>query len=203
MAQSKYDSDGDGVCDDPSCEKILTITDREDPYPKQSALLQQFLEPLGITLDVKQLERGVMYTKCNDMNSQTALCAGPAWGKDYADGYTFGGPLFDSSGLWESCCNYQGWGPPPTSSRSGATTSPRCRASTTRSTSARRPRATPRFQCWADLDTQLMEEVVPWVPYLFDNSVDIISPNVTNYSFDQFAGIADFGAMAVSGGDAA
>jgi len=26
---------------------------------------------------------------------------------------------------------------------------------------------------------------------------------VTNYSFDQFAGLADFGAMAVSGGDAA
>jgi hypothetical protein len=46
-----------------------------------------------------------------------------------------------------------------------------------------------------------MEQVVPMVPYLFDNSVDIISPNVTNYSFDQFAGLADFGAMAVSGGD--
>ena len=52
---------------------------------------------------------------------------------------------------------------------------------------------------WADLDTQLMEDVVPMVPYLFDNSVDIISPNVTNYSFDQFAGLADFGAMAVGG----
>ncbi len=83
------------------------MTDREDPYPKQSALMQQFLEPLGITLDVKELERGVMYTKCNDMNSQIAFCAGPGWGKDYADGYTFGGPLFDSSGLWESCCNYR------------------------------------------------------------------------------------------------
>jgi peptide/nickel transport system substrate-binding protein len=202
MAQSKYDSDGDGVCDDPSCEKILTITDREDPYPKQSALLQQFLEPLGITLDVKQLERGVMYTKCNDMNSQTALCAGPAWGKDYADGYTFGGPLFDSSGLWESCCNYQGmgatadqlseWGYDVTEVPSVDDKVDECSAA----------EGDARFQCWADLDTQLMEEVVPWVPYLFDNSVDIISPNVTNYSFDQFAGIADFGQMAVSGGAA-
>ena len=33
-----------------------------------------------------------------------------------------------------------------------------------------------------------MEDVVPLVPYLFDNNVDIMSPNVTNYSFDQFAG---------------
>jgi len=43
---------------------------------------------------------------------------------------------------------------------------------------------------------------VPWVPFLFDNSVDTISPNVTNYSFDQFAGLADFGQMAVSDGAA-
>jgi peptide/nickel transport system substrate-binding protein len=199
MALSKYDSDGDGVCDDPVCEDILTVTDREDPYPKQSALLQQFLEPLGITLDVKQLERGVMYTKCNDMNSQTALCAGPAWGKDYADGYTFGGPLFDSSGLWESCCNYQAlgatpeqlaeWGYDVTEVPSVDDKVDECSAAV----------EDERYQCWAELDQQLMEDVVPMVPYLFDNSVDIISPNVTNYSFDQFAGLADFGQMAVSG----
>ncbi|HET9310723.1 MAG TPA: ABC transporter substrate-binding protein [Actinomycetota bacterium] len=203
MAQSKYDSDGDGVCDDPVCEDILTVTDREDPYPKQSALMQQFLEPLGITLDVKQLERGVMYTRCNDMNSQTALCAGPGWGKDYADGYTFGGPMFDSSGLWPSCCNYQGmgasadqlreWGYDVSEVPSIDDQVDECSAAT----------GNERFQCWADFDSQLMEDIVPMVPYLFDNSVDIISANVTNYSFDQFAGLADFGAMAVSGGDAA
>jgi hypothetical protein len=44
-----------------------------------------------------------------------------------------------------------------------------------------------------------MEEVVPWVPYLFDNSVDIISDNIQNYSFDQFAGVAAFDSMAVPG----
>jgi hypothetical protein len=136
------------------------------------------------------------------MNSQTPLCAGPAWGKDYADGYTFGGPLFDSSGLWESCCNYQAlgasadqlaeWGYDVSEVPSVDDKVDECSAAVDDA----------RFQCWADLDTQLMEEVVPWVPYLFDNSVDIISPNVTNYSFDQFAGLADFGQMAVSGGAA-
>jgi hypothetical protein len=54
-----------------------------------------------------------------------------------------------------------------------------------------------RFNCWAELDRELMENVVPWVPYLFDNSVDIISENVQNYSFDQFAGLAAFDSMAV------
>jgi hypothetical protein len=56
-----------------------------------------------------------------------------------------------------------------------------------------------RFQCWAELDQQLMEEVVPMVPYLFDNSVDILSDNIKHYSFDQFAGLAAFDSLAVPG----
>lgn len=200
MAESKYDTDGDGVCDAPECKDILTITDREDPYPEQAALLIQFLEPIGLTLNVKQLERGTMYNKCNDANSKHALCAGPGWGKDYADGVTFGEPLFSSAGLWESCCNYSllgaspdqlsGWGYDVTDVPTVDDKVEEC--------SALEP-GDERFQCWADLDQDLMENVVPWVPYLFDNSVDIISDNVQNYSFDQFAGLAAFDSMAVPG----
>jgi peptide/nickel transport system substrate-binding protein len=198
MAQSAYDADGDGVCDDPVCQEILTVTDREDPYPEQSALLQQFLEPLGITLEVRQLERGTMYNQCNDANSQHGMCAGPGWGKDYADGVTFGEPLFTSAGLWESCCNYSlvgatdeqlgEWGYDVTGVPSVDAKEDEC--------AALEP-GDERFQCWAELDQQLMEEVVPWVPYLFDNSVDIISDNIQNYSFDQFAGLAAFDSLAV------
>jgi len=199
MALSKYDSDGDGVCDDPSCEGILTMTDREDPYPKQAALMQQFLEPIGISLDVKELERTVMYNKCNDLNEQVALCAGPGWFKDYADGYTFGNPLFTSDGLWESCCNYSGlgasadqlseWGYDATEIPSVDDKAAECTAAT----------GDARIQCWAELDQQLMEEVVPWVPYLFFNQVDLLSPNLTNYSFDQSAGLAAFDQLALVG----
>ena len=200
MALSAYDSDGDGVCDDPSCQDILTITDREDPYPDQMALLKQFLEPLGMTLDDKQLERGTMYNQCNDANSHHALCAGPGWGKDYADGVTFGEPLFTSAGLWESCCNYSllgaspeqltEWGYDVTEVPSIDDKEDEC--------AALEP-GDERFQCWAELDQQLMEEVVPMVPYLFDNSVDILSENIVNYSFDQFAGLAAFDSLAVPG----
>jgi hypothetical protein len=56
-----------------------------------------------------------------------------------------------------------------------------------------------RFQCWADLDRYLMDEVVPWVPYLFDNNVVIVSERVTNWSFDQFAGLPALDQLAVSG----
>jgi peptide/nickel transport system substrate-binding protein len=203
MKQSKYDTDQDGVCDAPECKDILTITDREDPYPEQMALLIQFLEPIGLTLDDKQLERGTMYNKCNDANSHHALCAGPGWGKDYADGVTFGEPLFTSAGLWESCCNYsllgatsdqlKGWGYKVTEVPSVDDEEDTC--------AALEP-GDERFKCWAELDKNLMENVVPWVPYLFDNSVDILSDNVKNYSFDQFAGLAAFDSLAVPGNTA-
>jgi peptide/nickel transport system substrate-binding protein len=198
MAQSAYDSNQDGVCDDPVCDGVVAITDREDPYPKQAALMGPIFEELGIKMDVKQLERTTMYNKCNDANSHHAICLGPAWGKDYADGYTFGGPLFDSSGNWPSCCNYDllgasakelsDWGYDVTSVPSVDAKVDECSAA----------EGDVRFQCWADLDKQLMEEIVPWIPYLFDKNNDIISESVVNYSFDQFAGLAAFDQMAVT-----
>ena len=55
-----------------------------------------------------------------------------------------------------------------------------------------------RVQCYADLDTYLMEQVVPWVPYLFDNDVVVTSAHVTNYAFDQFAGLPALDHLAVA-----
>jgi hypothetical protein len=39
-----------------------------------------------------------------------------------------------------------------------------------------------------DLDEKLMNEVVPWVPYLQGNADFVISENVTKYVFDQNSG---------------
>jgi peptide/nickel transport system substrate-binding protein len=200
MALSAYDTDGDGVCDAPECKDILTVTDRLAPYPAQMVLLKQFLEPIGLTLDDKQLERGAMFNECSDANSHVALCAGADWGKDYPDGITFGEPLFTSAGLWVSCCNYSllgassdqltEWGYDVTETPSVDDEVEECSAMEL---------GNERFQCWAELDQQVMEEIVPMVPYLFDKNVGIISENVEFYSFDQFAGLPAFDSMAVPG----
>ena len=42
---------------------------------------------------------------------------------------------------------------------------------------------------WSDqeaLDKKLMTTVVPWVPYLWANNVDIVGPKVTHWNYDQF-----------------
>ena len=203
IAQSKYDSNQDGVCDAPACKDVLTISDSSDPYPKQLALLRQVLDPLGITLNAKPLERSTMYARCEDPNSHWALCTATAWGKDYPDGFTFASPLFSQSAIGpESCCNdtmvgvtaqmLTERGYTPVDVPSAETQINKCIPLT----------GDARVQCWADLDTYLMEDVVPWVPYLFDNDVVVLSANVTNYSFDQFAGLPALDHIAVEGGTA-
>ena len=201
MKLSKYDSDGDGVCDHESCEQILAITDEADPYPDQAALITDNLEPLGVSLDVKQFERTTMYDKCLDPASHTAFCLAPSWGKDYPDATTFAEPLFGAASLGpDACCNY---------SLVGASAEhlekydyavsevpsvdeqiDECDAATDDA----------RTECWAELDRTLMEDVVPWVPYLFDNNVDIVSTNLVNYTFDAFAGMIALDHVGVASG---
>ncbi|MGH2539969.1 MAG: ABC transporter substrate-binding protein [Actinomycetota bacterium] len=200
MAQSKYDSDGDGVCDDPVCQDLLTFSDAAAPYPKQLALTQQSLEPLGITLDPKALERTTMYAKCEDPNTGWQLCTSTSWGKDYADGFTFGPPLFSQSAIGpESCCNDPMVG--VTEEMLGDRGYDRVAVPSAEEQiqSCVPLTAEERFQCWADLDRYLMEDVVPWVPYLFDNNVVILSSRVSNWSFDQFAGLPALDHLALTG----
>ena len=199
MALSKYDANGDGVCDDPACEGILTFSDTEDPYPGQLALIQENLQQIGSLFEPKALERSTMYARCEDPNTDWVLCTAPSWGKDYADGYTFGPPLFSRAAIGpESCCNdtmvgataamladrgYQGESVPSAEEQIDA-----CIPLT----------GDERFQCWADLDTYLMEEVVPWVPYLFDNNVVVTSTRIVNWAFDQFAGLPALDQLAIA-----
>ena len=47
MAQSKYDADDDGVCDDPVCENVITLGVQQDPGPRRMALFTQNLQGSG------------------------------------------------------------------------------------------------------------------------------------------------------------
>ncbi len=42
-----------------------------------------------------------------------------------------------------------------------------------------------QFRCWAELDQQLMETVVPWIPYELRNDARVFSSRVAEYSIDQ------------------
>jgi len=197
MAQSVYDTDGDGVCDAPECSGILAVTDEADPYPDQAALITQNVEPLGLVFDVKSFERTTMYAKCNDPSAQVAICLAPAWGKDFPDGYTFADPLFGSAAIFPSCCNYSLVGASSDLLSENGYSVTEVQSADDVVTTANQQIGDARFQAWADLDVLLMEEIVPWAPYLFDNNVDVTSARIVNYSFDQFAGLAAWDQLSI------
>ena len=198
MAQSTYDADGEGVCDAPECKNILAITDEADPYPGQAALIQDNLQPLGLTLDVKSFERTTMYNKCNDPSVHMAICLAPGWLKDFSDAYTFMPPLFGSESLFPSCCNYSLVGASPEYLKKYDYTVTEVPSVDDQLAECAPKTGDERVQCYADLDRYLMEQVVPWVPYIFDNNIDLVSTRVVNYSYDISAGLAAFDWIAVS-----
>ena len=48
-----------------------------------------------------------------------------------------------------------------------------------------------------DLDKKLMEDVVPWVPYLWSNGTFVTGDDVTASDWDQFAGTIAYSKVAV------
>ena len=203
MAQSEYDTDGDGVCDAPECTGIVAVTDEADPYPDQARVWQQSLEPLGLELDMDQFERTTMYDKCLDPGAHVAFCAGPGWGKDYPDATTFGEPLFGSAALFPSCCNYALVGASPEfleKSDYEVTEVPSVDEKITECDAL--DVGDERTACFAELDQQLMEDVVPWVPLTFTKDVYVVSDRLLNFKYDQFSGAMALDQAALAGGGA-
>ncbi len=203
MKQSKYDTNGDGSCDEsPECNDILTVISNSDPYPDQAALISDNLKPLGITLDIKAFEHTTMYNKCNDPSVHMALCTSTGWFKDFADAYTFMPPLFGSESLYPSCCNYQSTGADAAFLKKYGYTVTSVPSVDEQLAACNPKTGDERIQCYADLDKYLMEEVVPWVPYLFDNNLEIWNPRVLNWTYDQSSGGVALDHVALAGGGA-
>jgi hypothetical protein len=57
-----------------------------------------------------------------------------------------------------------------------------------------------RSTCWVELDTFLMEEAVPWVPYLWATVFTVTADSVTHWEFDQFSGALSWAHIAVDNG---
>ncbi len=57
-----------------------------------------------------------------------------------------------------------------------------------------------RQQCWMDLDKNLMENVVPWIPWNDIRDPFIVSENVTNVFYDQSSGALSWSHIALKEG---
>jgi hypothetical protein len=111
----------------------------------------------------------------------------PAWAKDLPSARTFIAPLFSSEEigvnnpflLGATSAQLRRWGYNVTSVPSIDDKIAECLALV----------GEIQVRCWTEADQLLMEEVVPVVPYVFENKVLLVSDRVIAYSFAQFSGM--------------
>jgi peptide/nickel transport system substrate-binding protein len=200
MAQSRYDTDADGICDDPVCRDVLAVAPRfpGTPTRKQAESIRSDLEALGITLDVRVLPAEEAFGRLSDPRRHVALGIELGWGKDFPSASGWVGPLFTRDGfgvgnlslVGASPEELQGWGYDVTSVQSVEEKVSECRPLV----------GDEQTRCYAELDQQLMEQVVPWIPHRVENQAFIVSRRVVSTSFDQLTSLPALDRIAVSGG---
>lgn len=195
MMQSAYDSNGDGVCDDPSCEAVLTVAYQADPRPKQVASMADSYAQIGVILDVKYTGFGGMYDKCEEPTNHIAFCPTLAWSKDYPDAYTFAPPLFGSEALYGT--NLALLGATPDQLKEWGYTVDSVPSVDEPMKACEPLSGEARVKCYADFDRFLMEEVVPWIPTRYSNNVDIVSARLANYTEDSWTDLMSLDHVAV------
>lgn len=198
MKQSKYEVDANGVCTDKACKDVLLIADVRSADKAMLATVQASAEKIGLTFKVRTVNGA--YPVIQTPSKNIPISTRPRWGKDYADASTFIEPLFNTI-LKAGNTNYSLVGITPKVAKEvgakGNVTGVPSIAQDAKVCAALTGDA--RVGCYAKIDRRLTTEIVPWVPYLWRDQIHIIAPNVTKWSFDQSAGLAGFGHVAVSG----
>ncbi len=211
MAESKYDSDGDGVCDDPVCDNVLMVNRNYEPWTGYSPIMQESLSKIGIRLKVRELDVSTAYTTIQTMNNLVPIAINAGWGKDYASPYGFDFFLFNTAGIaCEGLVNYSLVGlTEDVAAECGDNVLDAYNAATDNGANpipsvdedmaacVATPPGAEYNACWGALDTRLMEEIVPWVPYRWGSQNTALADTVVQWNYDQSAGWTAYSRIAV------
>jgi peptide/nickel transport system substrate-binding protein len=197
MRQSKYDANGDGLCDAPVCNDVFHVANAQAPWPAMEPVIEESFAKIGIKLKTRAFTDA--FPIIQNVSRNIPITSVPGWGKDYADASTFM-VLFNSAGIQATGgVNYSLVGLTSRLARrvkaSGTVNGIPSVDSDIEECSALSGEE--RQTCWQELDKKLMEEVVPWIPYLSLANVDVIGPAVTKYESDQFSGEPAYSHLAV------
>ncbi len=204
MKQSKYDTNKDGLCDAAACKNLVMINRNVTPLTDLEPVVVSSLGKLGIQVKPRELATSAAYTTINTVRNNIPIALNPAWGKDYADPYTFAGPLFAGSSIIATGnTNYSLVGLTPSQAGSlgvkipAGDTIPNVDADI--NSCEKIPATDPsRTTCWTNLDRKVMEQAVPWVPYLWADNPTVTNASLTHFEFDQFSGYLSLTELAVN-----
>jgi peptide/nickel transport system substrate-binding protein len=204
MKQSKYDTNKDGLCDAAACKNLVMINRNVTPWTDLEPVVVSSLNKIGIQVKPRELATSAAYTTIQTVKNDIPIALNAGWGKDYADAFTFASPLFGSSSIIATGnVNYALVGLTASQTKDlgvsvpAGTTIPSVDSAI--DACEKIPAIDPnRTTCWVNFDKQVMEQIAPWVPYLWANNPTVLNPSVTHYEFDQFAGYVSLTEVAVN-----
>ena len=206
MAQSAYDTDGDGICDAPECSGILHISRNEAPWTEFNPIIEDNLEAIGIELETREIEGGVAYELVSTTSENVPIASHAGWGKDWPDASTFFEALFTSGAIQAGAGVNNNVGLVGITSEINEERElgiegnlgdiPSVDVHIEECIAMELGQA--RIDCFNEVDRTLMEEVVPYVPYRWDLESHLISENIAKWEFDQNAGEMSFAHIAVA-----
>lgn len=201
MRLSTYDSNQDGECDASVCSAVVLMNRNVPPWTTMEPIVVADLAKIGIKAIPRELEASAELNTVSTPKNQIPMFF-MQWAYDYPEAYTYmiqfvgdaisaqGNYNFSLVGLTETVAKSIGTPYPAGGVPSVDTQIKACE---------KLPVTTDeRLQCWINLDKYLMEEVVPSVPYLWNNVVTITGSDVTHWEADPFSCSTTFTQVAVS-----
>jgi peptide/nickel transport system substrate-binding protein len=202
MKQSKYDTDKDGVCDAPDCKNLVIVTRNVAPFTDMEPVVSASLGKLGIEVKPHELATSAAYQTIQTIKNKIPIAMHPSWIKDYADPFTFAYVLFAGKAINPTGnVNYSLVGMTQQQASTFGVQYPGSIPSVDADVAACEKLAGDdpnRTTCWVNLDKKLMEQVVPWVPYLWSNNITLTTPSLTRYVYDQSSSYISLTQIAVN-----
>jgi peptide/nickel transport system substrate-binding protein len=202
MKQSKYDTDKDGVCDAPDCKNLVIVTRNVAPFTDMEPVVSASLSKLGIEVKPRELATSAAYQTIQTIKNKIPIAMHPSWIKDYADPFTFAYVLFAGKAINPTGnVNYSLVGMTQQQASTFGVQYPGSIPSVDADVAACEKLAgddPSRTSCWVNFDKKLMEQVVPWVPYLWSNNITLTTPSLTRYVYDQSSSYISLTQVAVN-----
>jgi peptide/nickel transport system substrate-binding protein len=206
MAASRYDHDGDGVCDDPVCTNVAaggvasTVPQGED----EAFAIRSSLRAIGIDLHVRLLghDNRRIEKQFHDGRIAMVLEVSNGWFADYPNARQWFTFLYASTGIDPGCCNTTLVGASVDQLRALGHDPVGVPSVDDRIDACQRVAIGDQAMCWAKLDQFMMEQVVPAVPIMVPGIQTPFSSQVLHASIDQWTAVPAIDQVALIRGSA-
>ncbi len=185
MRQSRYDANGDGICDATACKDLIMINQNVEPWTTLEAIIVQDLAKIGIHVIARDLEFGAAFKAIQDPTAMIPSQIAVSWGYDYPDAYPYYSSLFAGSSINAIAnLNFSMVGLTPATARKIGVPYPsepipsvdaeiaQCEALTV---------GVERLTCWAELEHTVMQDVVPIAPLVWYNLLVVTGSDVESW----------------------